>query len=110
MSPGWCALLLKSGNENPFVTSFNLPPCGSYLTIARLRGFQLHNQMVGASRSFEAARSIPLLFLIVIAMFVNPVRAVAESKAPFLGYVKYVRYRSSYQVNADGTDVETCEW
>lgn len=44
-------------------------------------------------------------------MLVNPVRAAADSaKAPFLGYAKYVRYRSSYQVNADGTDVETTEW
>lgn len=44
-------------------------------------------------------------------MLGNPYRADADAgKAPFLGYAKYVRYRSSYLVSADGTDVETCEW
>jgi len=34
-----------------------------------------------------------------------------ESKPPpFSGYSKYVWYRSHYEVNADGTDVETHEW
>src|SRR5215472_13421511 len=40
--------------------------------------------------------------------------ALAESAkgadAPFAGYTRYVRYRVHYDVNPDGTHVETCEW
>jgi transglutaminase-like putative cysteine protease len=36
--------------------------------------------------------------------------ATDAQAAPFAGYAKYVRYRADYQVNSDGTDVETREW
>ncbi len=37
-------------------------------------------------------------------------RANADNAEPFAGFTKYVRYHVHYDVNADGTDVETCEW
>jgi len=49
------------------------------------------------------------LMLAVVAMLAHPSRA-DDSKAPFLGYAKYLRYRSDFRVNADGTDVEVTEW
>jgi transglutaminase-like putative cysteine protease len=51
--------------------------------------------------------------LVVALMFsmIVPSGYAAESKAPpFSGDTKYVWYRSHYEVNADGTDVETHEW
>ena len=40
-----------------------------------------------------------------------PFRLPTDVKtAPFVGYAKYVRYHADYQVNADGTDVESREW
>jgi hypothetical protein len=47
--------------------------------------------------------------VVAMAMLAPPSRA-DDAKAPFLGYAKYVRYRSDYHVNADGTDVEVTEW
>lgn len=38
------------------------------------------------------------------------VHAADSSAEPFLGYTKFLRYHASYNVNADGTHVETHEW
>jgi transglutaminase-like putative cysteine protease len=59
-----------------------------------------------------AARSIVLSFLIAAtALLLNsyPTRA-AEAKKEFVGYTKYVWYHAHYDVNADGTHVETKAW
>ncbi len=36
--------------------------------------------------------------------------AVESPSKPFAGFTKYVRYRAHYDVNADGTHVETHDW
>lgn len=51
------------------------------------------------------------LFVAVATLaFPSRTRADDSKASPFVGYTKYLRYRADYQVNADGTDVETCEW
>ena len=60
-----------------------------------------------------AARSIYISCLIMVsATLLGSFHAqAAESKEnSFAGFTKYVRYHSSYDVNADGTHVETHEW
>ena len=60
-----------------------------------------------------AARMVYVLGLVmalVLATIVPKVRADQAKPPPFSGYTKYVWYRSHYEVNADGTDVETHEW
>ena len=37
-------------------------------------------------------------------------RAEGPEQKPFAGFTKYLRYHVSYDVNADGTHVETHEW
>src|SRR5579863_7527550 len=59
-----------------------------------------------------AARSIVLSFRIAAtALLLNsyPTRA-ADAKKDFAGYTKYVWYRAHYDVNPDGTHVETKSW
>ena len=53
-----------------------------------------------------------LLILFAMAMLCLSRGAAAEDSknAPFLGYTKYLRYHTSFQVNSDGTDVETHDW
>ena len=66
----------------------------------------------GLKTPVSATRAIFLLCLGVFAALAHPspTRADDAKTAPFVGYTKYLRYRSNYQVNADGTDVETHEW
>ena len=52
----------------------------------------------------------PLFFgLLALFLATIPVRA-EDQKTPFQGYTKYLSYRVQYDVNADGTHVETVRW
>lgn len=50
--------------------------------------------------------------LVSAACIMRPAEATSAGtkSQPFAGYTKFVRYRVNYQVNADGTHVETHEW
>ena len=53
--------------------------------------------------------------LLTIAMSLTfgpgaPSAAADQNAQPFAGYTKYIWYRTNYQINADGTDVETHDW
>ena len=51
------------------------------------------------------------LFLFGVSLFQARSSHAADSDAqPFVGYTKFLRYRAHYDVNADGTHVETHEW
>jgi transglutaminase-like putative cysteine protease len=66
----------------------------------------------GIPMRHAAVRSIVLSFLIAPAALLlswYPARA-AETKKEFAGYTKYTSYRVHYDVNADGTHVETESW
>ncbi len=56
-------------------------------------------------------RSISLRFLIAaaVALLTSPAGA-DQAKKDFAGYTKYVSYHAHYDVNADGTHVETMSW
>jgi hypothetical protein len=60
----------------------------------------------------SAVRSIVLSFLIVAtAVLLNPSPARADgAKKEFAGYTKYVWYHAHYDINPDGTHVETQAW
>ena len=74
----------------------------------------MDKSILKAPRRFQAVRiDTRLLAASLLAIFAianAPCAAADDAKAPFLGYAKYVRYRSDYRVKADGTDVETVEW
>ena len=49
--------------------------------------------------------------ILLLSLFNLPPARAADSKpAAFLGYAKYVRDRTDYRVNADGTHVVSHEW
>jgi transglutaminase-like putative cysteine protease len=52
-------------------------------------------------------RLIPIVLAAAMLMVSGRVRAAEQETAPFAGYIKYVRYHVHYEVNADGTHVET---
>ena len=65
------------------------------------------------SKPYRATtRPIYLLCLFVVAaLLLSSGARASETKAePFVGYTKYVRYHTHYDVNANGTHVETHEW
>jgi len=47
---------------------------------------------------------------LVLSMMAGSGYAAEAKPAPFSGDTKYVLYRSHYEVNADGTDIETHQW
>jgi transglutaminase-like putative cysteine protease len=53
---------------------------------------------------------VGLVVALMFSIIVTSGYADESKPPPFNGYSKYVWYRSHYQVNADGTDVETHEW
>ena len=66
----------------------------------------------GTLMRHTAAGSIVLSFLIAATALLlssNPARA-AEAKKEFAGYTKYAWYHVHYDVNPDGTHVETKSW
>ena len=60
----------------------------------------------------RTVRSIVLLTLIAAtaALFTSPHARAEDAKKEFAGYTKYVWYHAHYDVNADGTHVETTSW
>ena len=68
----------------------------------------------GAISSLRRAITQPIYLLclfVVAALLLSSHARAADTKAePFVGYTKYVRYHTHYDVNANGTHVETHEW
>ena len=60
----------------------------------------------------RTVRSIVLLTLIAAtaALFTSSHARAEDAKKQFAGYTKYVWYHAHYDVNADGTHVETTSW
>src|SRR5271167_2105653 len=60
----------------------------------------------------EAGRSIVarILFVAAALSLGSFVARAADTKKDFAGYTKYVWYHAHYDVNADGTHVETTSW
>src|SRR5271170_3408198 len=61
---------------------------------------------------YRAIRSIILVFAVAAAAaLLNSIPARADdAKKDFAGYTKYAWYHAHYEVNPDGTHVETKEW
>ena len=55
-------------------------------------------------------RSIVLQFLVAAALFGSSLARADDAKKDFAGYTKYVFYHARYDVNPDGTHVETKSW
>jgi transglutaminase-like putative cysteine protease len=77
----------------------------------------LHNESVGVSRIIrQIVEAIVFSGLVATAILLlslfnlPPARAADSKPAAFLGYAKYVRDRTDYRVNADGTHVVSHEW
>src|SRR5258707_1260038 len=66
----------------------------------------------GGGMPYRTVRSIVLLTLIAAsaALFTSSHARAEDAKKQFAGYTKYVWYRAHYDVNADGTHVETTSW
>src|SRR5271167_4646125 len=60
----------------------------------------------------EAGRSIVarILFVAAALSLGSFVARAADTKKDFAGYTKFVWYHAHYDVNADGTHVETQSW
>ncbi|HTC30732.1 MAG TPA: DUF3857 and transglutaminase domain-containing protein, partial [Candidatus Acidoferrum sp.] len=55
-------------------------------------------------------RSIVLSFLFATALFGSSLAQADDANKDFAGYTKYVYYHARYDVNSDGTHVETKSW
>jgi transglutaminase-like putative cysteine protease len=55
-------------------------------------------------------RSIALSFLFATALFGSSLAQADDANKDFAGYTKYVFYHARYDVNPDGTHVETTSW
>src|SRR5277367_1123556 len=69
----------------------------------------MHNR---ARMRNEAGRSIVarILFVAAALSLGSFVARAADTKKDFAGYTKFVWYHAHYDVNADGTHVETQSW
>jgi len=63
-------------------------------------------------RGIIANRLCFLCLTVAAGCLLNPLlaHAVENATEPFAGFTKYVRYRAHYDVNGDGTHVETHDW
>ena len=59
-----------------------------------------------------AIRSVipSLLFAAAVALLTPPLARAHDAKQDFAGYTKYAWYHAHYDVNPDGTHVETISW
>ena len=55
-------------------------------------------------------RSIALSLLVAAALIGSSLVRADDAKKDFAGYTKYVYYHARYDVNPDGTHVETKSW
>ena len=78
--------------------------------LLRLIGFIMHSIASWRGVPMRPFYLLGLVIALVLATMVPNGRADQVKPPPFSGYTKYVWYRSHYEVNADGTDVETHEW
>src|SRR5207244_11663109 len=62
-----------------------------------------------AKKAREGRVMIGITVAILLALLATGARAGEQTK-PFEGFTKYVKYHVRYEVNPDGTHVETHDW
>src|ERR1700722_20308868 len=79
-------------------------------SLLRLSGFIMDSIASWRGVTMRPFYLAGLVIALVLGTMVPNGRADQVKPPPFSGYTKYAWYRSHYEVNGDGTDVETHEW